>query len=101
MADVTKEFEIELDNGNVVNVSITVEGDYEANYGADADGNRGVGMWFISDHSYEILDDSELSDSETAELAEKVEEKVSDEDWDFDTAQDDEEVDSYDNDDYF
>lgn len=86
MASVTKEFEVELDDSNVVNVSVTVEGDYESNYGADADGRGGTGMWFISDHSYEVIDGTDLSEEESAELAAKVSDLVDDEEWDFDSA---------------
>jgi hypothetical protein len=86
MASITREFEIELSDGRTINVSVTVEGEYESDYGADADGNRGVGTWFVSGHSFEA--DEALTPSEEYEVSEKVDELVSDESWDFDSAED-------------
>jgi hypothetical protein len=83
MAEISKEFEIEV-NGRTVNVNVTVEGYFEADYGADADGNRGVGMWFLDGHSYEA--DEELTGEEKTQVDEKVEELVNDEAWDFEAA---------------
>jgi len=91
MASVFREFEIELEDGRLLNVGVTVEADHEANYGADYDGNRGVSEWFISDHSWEC--DEELSESEKSEVDKQVEDLVNEESWDFDTAQHEEEMD--------
>ena len=85
MSTITREYEeIELSSGKIVNISVSVSGIHEANYGADIDGNRGVSRWFIDDFEFEAsCEDGELDDAEQAEVAEKVEELVFDDDWDF------------------
>ncbi len=87
MSELSKEFELELKDDRLVNVTITVKGDYESDYGGDADGNRGVGAWFINSHSYEA--DEELLDQNKLEVDLMVEELVNDEDWDFDEIEED------------
>ena len=42
-----------------VTVDIVVYGVYESNYGADADGNRGINAWFVEDYEYTIPDASD------------------------------------------
>jgi len=87
MAEVTREFELELKDGRTVNVTVTVEGSHDPDYGADADGNRGVSMWFIEDHSYEA--DEELNAEEKKEVDALVDSLVDEEEWDFDSADED------------
>lgn len=84
MAEITKEFEVELKDGRTVNVTVTVEGSHDPDYGADADGNRGVSMWFIEGHSYEA--DEELNSADKVEVDALVDSLVDDEEWDFDSA---------------
>lgn len=95
MSRVNKEKEIELSSGKLVTVQIEVEGTYDANYGADVDGNRGVGRWLIDSHSYEVGDtEEELTSEEFDEIDEKVEALVYDGDWDFESPDlDDEDAD--------
>lgn len=94
MSTITKECEVELSTGRTVAVSLEVEGIYDSHYGADADGNRGQGRWMVDSHSYEVETEDELSEEETAELDEKVEELVYEGDWDFDTAHNERDDDS-------
>ena len=102
MAKVTKEFEeIELSSGKTVTLEITVTGVYDARYGADADGNRGVGTWLIEDASYETHSDDDLDDDDKAEIESRVESIVDSEDWDFDNASEEDEEDLDDEDDLF
>jgi hypothetical protein len=93
MSTINVEREIDLDNGTIVTVELEIEGTFDANYGADADGNRGVGRWLVESHSYEVSSEDELSDDEESEVKEKVEELVYDSDWDFDQAELDREAD--------
>jgi hypothetical protein len=46
----TKEFTIALPSGKTVTAEVETEWAYESSYGADADGNRGVGMTTMEDH---------------------------------------------------
>ena len=48
----TVSIELELGVEFELDVEATVE--YDPSYGADADGNRGVGCWFIKDAKYEL-----------------------------------------------
>lgn len=41
-----------------IEIEVTIHWDYDSDYGSDADGNRGVGVWSIDD--YEI--DSDIMD---------------------------------------
>ena len=45
----THEFEVELENGKQCVVEVEAFGEYEENYGADADGNRGAKVFFVTD----------------------------------------------------
>lgn len=95
MSTVSKDFEeVELPSGKVVNLTITVTGTHEANYGADADGNRGVSKWLIDSFTHEVTsDEDELDHEDHDQIAEKVEEMVYEEDWDFEAADDEDEDD--------
>ncbi len=77
--------EFKLDSGKVVTVDLTIVGEYDPNYGADADGNRGSSMWFIEHFSYELQSDEEIDQEEKEELDEKVEDFVYAESWDFES----------------
>lgn len=93
-AMLTKEQDIELSTGTTVAVEIEVFGIYDAQFGADADGNRGQGRWMIDSHGYST--DASLTQEEEEELDEKVEEIVYDGEWDFENAEEDEEDDDAD-----
>ena len=86
MSTVVIEREIDLDEGKTVSVEIDVIGLYDARLGADADGRRGEGTWLVDSHGYSITSDEELTDEETSELEEKIEEIVDDGDFDFESA---------------
>ena len=52
--------EIRVGNTNyLLNGTITIS--EEKNYGADADGNRGVTMHYLDDHDLEILNDDDIA----------------------------------------
>ena len=58
-----------------VEVMIKVTYIYDANYGADLDGNRGEGVWFLDESYYEIescTKDGELTKEQVQELEAKV-----------------------------
>lgn len=66
--------EIELESGKVVEVSITLNIIYDAHYGADADGNRGIPTRILDD--YDFVCNSTLTNEEFAELTKKVEKQI-------------------------
>lgn len=74
-------------NEKPVTADIVVYGVYENDYGADADGNRGVAAWFIEDYEYVVPDvDDEghkLSDEEHETLKGMVQDFIENNDWDF------------------
>lgn len=100
MALITKEREVDLSTGKTVTVHLEIEGIYDSHFGADADGNRGVGRWLVEGHSYEIETEDDLSDDETSELDGLVEEIVYDGTWDFENADPDDDAD-FESDEYF
>lgn len=61
-----------------VTLDVTAEGLYDSNYGADADGNRGWGEWFLEDYDYELpekCDDEILISIEDKKILEAMIEK--------------------------
>lgn len=84
----TKEVEIELKDGKVVDTLIEVNGIWDQEFGADADGNRAQGQWLRESWSHEH--NETLTEDEESELNERVEEIVFEEEWDFASAADDE-----------
>lgn len=87
---ITKEITVELDDERSVTLEVTVTGEHDSHYGADADGNRGASMWFIGDTEYTLpeKDDNEdlLSKEDKELLKKKLEKEIEDTDWDFGTA---------------
>lgn len=69
---ITKEFD--LSNGRQVLAYIALNAVYEPNYGADADGNRGMPHRFIDSYDFEVK--TELSDKESLELEALVQDYV-------------------------
>lgn len=63
----TKEITVTVNNKQVTLV-LYATAYYDSNYGADADGNRGMGVWFLEDVTWDLpdIDDdgNTLSDSE-------------------------------------
>lgn len=84
---VTKTLTVELNSGKSFEIDVEADGEYDRNYGADADGNRGEATWFLAGWSWPIPDkDSDgnlLTDEEKNELELKLNEKVDKEDWEF------------------
>lgn len=89
MAKVNITKEIELVTGKTVTVHVEVEGLYDSRYGADADGNRGVGKWLVDGLDYEIESEDELNSDELEEVDVEVENLVYGGDFDFETASND------------
>lgn len=87
MVSKTEEITIELDDVDVT-LEITVTAYLDEDYGADADGNRGVSKWIVDEISYEgsdgevYSDSGDLLDSDQKKL---LDEEISDlvDDWDF------------------
>lgn len=78
-------FEIEPCSGEhckEVEVEYTVHYYLERGYGADADGNRGVDMWFIDDWEYSIpeecVDHTKLTPAEKERCRVKIEKFLED-----------------------
>lgn len=99
MATCRKEVEIEFgDDGDgsqkVIDATITAEGMHDPHYGSDTDGHRGEAVWIVESHSVEFDEDG-LTQKEIDEIKEKAEEIALEEAWDFDSAKDDEEADSF------
>lgn len=90
MKTCSKDLDIELDDGTEISCTVHVTGTLDENYGADADGNRGVSRWIVESHEVEHTED--LTEEQQSELDDKIEVKVDETDWDFDNAgdQDDE-----------
>lgn len=84
----TKDFSVVLPNGKRVTAEVKAVFYYEPNYGSDADGNRGIGMWFFDDMDFPtpILDDeeNELSSEEKKEAEELINNAAENDDWTFD-----------------
>lgn len=83
---VTKDFTVELDFGSFA-VEVTANGSYDGQYGSDADGNRGTGAWDIVDLEYDLPETDEqgrkLTNEEVIDLAQELEKKAFEADWDF------------------
>lgn len=98
VADIHECFTLYVDELPVT-VDIVVYGVYESDYGADADGNRGISAWFIEDYEYMIPDVSDdgtqLETVQKEKLKLVVQNLIENHDWDFeeacDSARDDEE----------
>lgn len=84
---VTKSLTIELNSGKSFEVDVTAVGLYDSNWGADADGNRGMGVWLLEDLEYDLPDTDDeglrLTNEEMIELATQVELKANDQAWVF------------------
>ena len=91
MRNLSKEFTVVLKSGKTVTAEMESEWSYERNYGADADGNRGVGAWFMDDldftvpvsyPSWNVDDDGNaMSDEEKLEAVELLTAKAEDDEW--------------------
>lgn len=90
MSQITKELTIELDDGREFTIEVTATASYDSNYGADADGNRGMGVWDREDDEFTIPDvDAEgyrLDSVEKEELEKKLNLEIERQDWDFSSA---------------
>lgn len=89
MSSLNKAFTVELESGKILTVEVTASGYFESDYGADADGNRGVGMWFVDDIEYTLPKVDEkgevLTDEELDELDEVLNEEIDNFTWEFST----------------
>jgi hypothetical protein len=83
----TKDLEIELSDGTVVECRLMVYGTFEETFNQDLgieEGSWLVGTWAVE------YDDT-ISEAQQEELDEKIEETVFAEKWDFENATDDDE----------
>ena len=85
---ISKMMTVTLKSKKTVTTEVIVTGGYEANHGADADGNRGIGVWFLDDYEFipQNTDDKEepLSKEEQAEFESLIESEIENAEWDFD-----------------
>ena len=71
---VTKTVSIELESGEGLEIEVEAIAVYDPHYGADADGNRGVGTWFIDEINYHMP--SDLKKEQENEVSDKIEKFV-------------------------
>ena len=87
MSSSTKAFTVELESGKVVTVEVTASAEFDSSYGADADGNRGMGMYFMDDVEYTLPKVDEkgeaLTDDEMDELDNALNEEIDGYSWEF------------------
>lgn len=80
MATRNREVTVETYTGKVVTVDVTIKATFDDNYGADADGNRGVGVWEIDETTFKVPDKDDdgalLTQAEKEEVDELVEEEL-------------------------
>jgi hypothetical protein len=75
--------------GDERNITLTVTNSatWDPAYGADADGNRGVGMWLDDELDYDDLshcdDGFKLTEHDLLKLNEAINEWAPKQDWDF------------------
>lgn len=72
---------VTLKDGRKVTVEITADFVKEVNYGADADGNRGVTAYFLDDYGFEIVkkycdNGTELTKENIREVEDLVEKSI-------------------------
>ena len=72
-------------NNKPVTVEVKAVAFYDSNHGADADGNRGMGVWFIDDVTWDIPetddDGNTLNEDEKQTLNDLLDMKVDDIDF--------------------
>lgn len=80
----TKEITVTVNNKQVT-LDLYASTYYDSNYGADADGNRGTGMWFIDDVTWETPehddDGNKLTEEEKKSLNKLLNTKVNEIDF--------------------
>lgn len=60
-------------NGEEVDVEVCITLSYDSDYGADADGNRGIAVYSINDYDFTILNNVKLDKDEYSELVDMIE----------------------------
>lgn len=84
---VKKDISVELSNGSEITTEVEFVGDYDSNYGADADGNRGIGVWFCDEENYILRskddDGNILSEEQKKEYEKLLEDKIANTDVEF------------------
>jgi hypothetical protein len=85
--EMTKELTVELESGKTFEIEVTATGVYDSNYGADADGNRGMALWFLDEVAFDLPKTDEdgniLTIDELHELDVKLNKLALDEDWEW------------------
>jgi hypothetical protein len=92
-----RSFSVTLMSGKTVTAEMEVSMVYDPNYGADADGRRGRGVWLVDelgptvdvqDPEWEVDDAGEsLSDDEKIEAMKLLEEEAENYDWEEEMGQ--------------
>lgn len=84
---VIKLLNVELESGKAFEIEVMATGVYDAHYGADADGNRGMGVWLFDDVEFTLPRTDEegepLTTEELTELTDKLDVEIGKEDWEF------------------
>jgi len=97
---IEKEIKVELESEKTITTEVKFIGSYDPKYGADADGNRGIGAWLCDDVEFDLkeTDDSgnKLTEEEKKEYKEILNERIEDIEIDFEREA--EEQESYDHD---
>ncbi len=104
-SEITKDLTVELDDGREFIILTTAIGIYDSNYGADADGDRGVGVWIHDDTTFALpekdSDGYRLDSVELEELENKLNEKIDQTDWEFKHPKDEKEYEPEDEPEFF
>lgn len=84
---INKDIKVFLAEDRPVTIELKVCGVYDANYGADADGRRGMGVWFLDDFDYNPPEKDDngqvITFQDKKVLEEIVYNEVHNTDWDF------------------
>jgi hypothetical protein len=98
-SSVNRTWTVKLKSKKLVTVDAVIMGVYDSSYGADADGNRGMGVWLVEDAEFEVPevadDGTPLTNQEMAEIEDLINSNINeDEFFDFEDSY------GYDYDDY-
>jgi hypothetical protein len=73
MSTTSKTFSVFIEDSqgyeHEIEVRVTADFYYDSSYGADADGNRGIGVWFMNDYQIDEIEGKSLKDHEASFVA--------------------------------
>ncbi len=84
MKQCTKDVEIELADGTLIETKLIVTGIYDEEFTPDVDKKSEPGAWLVDSWSAEC--EEELDEDQQADFDEQIEEIVFSEKWDFENA---------------